>query len=139
MSGYPTCSAPNHPRANASLTTKSPWIYEHVLIAEAALGMLLPAGAEIHHVDNDRRNNAKSNLVVCQDKAYHKLLHVRTRIVRAGGNPNTDKICCDCHAVKPLTDFNVRRANKSTGRQSPCRDCAKVRDAAKRQRRMEAA
>jgi hypothetical protein len=26
--------------------------------------------------------------VICQDRAYHMLLHMRERIVRAGGDPN---------------------------------------------------
>lgn len=64
--------------------------------------------------------------------AYHKLLHYRTRVLKAGGNPNSDKMCCDCGVAKPLTEFNVMRANKSSGRQSVCRECGRRRDAARR-------
>jgi hypothetical protein len=102
-------------------------VYEHVLVAERALGKLLPASAHVHHVDDDGLNNANRNLVICQDAAYHKLLHVRTRVVKAGGNPNTEKFCPDCRQVKPVEAFNVRREHKSMGRQSICRDCQKVR------------
>lgn len=107
-------------------------VYLHVLIAETALGHPLPAGAEVHHVDEDRTNNKNANLVICQDKAYHKLLHVRMRIVRAGGNPNTDKLCGDCGRARPLIAFNIRRGNKSTGRQSACRGCQSIREKAGR-------
>ena len=31
------------------------------------------------HLDGNPRNNAPSNLVICQDKAYHMLLHARQR------------------------------------------------------------
>lgn len=67
----------------------------HIRIAETALGKPLPDGAEVHHVDGDRLNNDRSNLVVCQDNAYHKLLHIRTRALKACGNPNWRK-CTYC-------------------------------------------
>lgn len=111
VSGYLMTSRPEHPRA------KNGCVYDHVLIAEQALGRYLPEGVEVHHVDENERNNTKTNLVICQDRAYHKLLHVRSRLVRAGGNPNLEKLCCDCRAVKPLDDFNRMASNKSTGRQ----------------------
>ena len=84
-------SAPHHPKASASGC-----VYRHILVAEKALGRLLPKGAQVHHVDGNPRNNSNRNLVICQDMAYHKLLHYRTRVVKAGGNPNTDKFCGDC-------------------------------------------
>ena len=121
-------SALHHPKASASGC-----VYQHILVAERALGRLLPEGAQVHHVDGNPRNNVPSNLVICQDMAYHKLLHYRTRIVKAGGNPNTDKICCECRRVKPLTDFHAMRSNLSSGRQSICRECGNLRRARKRE------
>ncbi len=52
---------------------------EHIAIAERALGKPLPAGAVVHHVDEDKLNNEPSNLVVCPDQSYHKLIHARMR------------------------------------------------------------
>ena len=71
-SAYIRVRLPDHPRADS-------WGYvdEHVVVAERALGKHLPAGAVVHHVDVNRRNNAPTNLVICQDAAYHKLLHAR--------------------------------------------------------------
>ena len=63
----------------------------HIVIAETVIGKPLPKGAEVHHVDGDGYNNAHANLVICQDSAYHKLLHVRARVLKAGGDPNTHK------------------------------------------------
>ena len=62
--------------------------YEHVRIAENALGKKLPKGAHVHHVDGDETNNAPSNLVVCQDARYHNLLHYRQRAIDATGDAN---------------------------------------------------
>jgi hypothetical protein len=57
---------------------------KHVLIAEKAIGHELPCGAIVHHADGTKKNNANRNLVICPDKAYHNLLHMRMRSVAAG-------------------------------------------------------
>lgn len=66
--------------------------YEHVEVAERALGKPLPKGAIVHHVNGVKTDNCPENLVVCQDQAYHKLLHQRMRARDACGNPNWR--CC---------------------------------------------
>ena len=53
--------------------------FEHVLIAEKALGKPLPKGAQVHHLNERKGDNRNTNLVVCPDDAYHKLLHKRAR------------------------------------------------------------
>jgi hypothetical protein len=45
--------------------------------AELALGKPLPPGAEVHHADGSVADDAP--LVICQDRAYHMLLHKRMR------------------------------------------------------------
>lgn len=54
-------------------------IGEHVHIAEQALGKKLPTGAEVHHVNLLPWDNRPENLVVCPNRAYHKLLHKRMK------------------------------------------------------------
>ena len=91
----------------------------HVTIAEGALGHSLPVGAEVHHVDENKSNNRNSNLVICQDHAYHSLLHVRARVLRAGGDPNTQRICADCKrlvSIRLIVTLNQ------------CRNCKRMRD-----------
>lgn len=68
---------------------------EHIIVAEKALGRKLPKGAEVHHVDENRLNNVGSNLVICPDIAYHKLLHRRTNAINAGCPPHWRK-CMLC-------------------------------------------
>lgn len=98
---------------------------EHVLVAEQALGKLLPPQAVVHHVDGNHRHNVGSNLLICQDQAYHMLIHQRTRCRRLGGNPNTDKVCCVCQRPRPFEDF-WRRRNNADGRQNICKDCHRL-------------
>lgn len=96
--------------------------YRHVVVAERALGKELPEGAVVHHVDGDKFNNRNSNLVICQSQSYHAILHARTRVYMAGGDPDTQAVCSGCRALKALTDFH-RNSNKSTGRHDACKEC----------------
>lgn len=82
----------------------------HRVMAEKALGKSLPLGAEIHHVDKDI-DNPNARLVICQSPAYHRLLHLRTKILRSGGNPNTDSYCCRCKKPKHKSEFYMRKAS----------------------------
>lgn len=68
---------------------------EHVLLAERATGRRLPPSAQVHHLNEDPADNRPSNLVVCQDAAYHKLLHVRATALRACGHAGWRK-CWKC-------------------------------------------
>ena len=93
-------------------------IYRHR--AEAALGKPLPPGTQVHHADGSRNDDAP--LVICQDFAYHQLLHIRMRVVRAGGNPNTERICAHCKQLKPLAAF-TRDNTRPSGLQRICQPC----------------
>lgn len=69
--------------------------YEHIILAERAVGRALPKGVQVHHVDDNRSNNSPTNLVVCPDQMYHRLLHRRARAFDACGNANY-LICRHC-------------------------------------------
>lgn len=102
-SNYVRHYMPSHPRANTQ-----GYIYEHVFVVEQALGHCLPDGAEVHHVNERRRDNRNRNLVVCQDHAYHAFLHQRSRAYRACGNVDW-RPCVFCKEHAAVADMDVRR------------------------------
>ena len=81
--GYKLIYMPSHHRSD-----QRGYIREHILIAEKVLGKQLPPSAIIHHANRNRSNNKKSNLVICQDQAYHKLIHMRLMAYESCGNAN---------------------------------------------------
>lgn len=64
-------------------------------IAEKALGKALPSKSIVHHVDGNPTNDKPSNLVICPDQAYHKLLHSRQEALEATGDANAVR-CMYC-------------------------------------------
>jgi len=101
---------PKSPRAGKAL--------RHTLLAEKALGKPLPAGAEIHHVNNKRADNSPGNLVICQDRSYHRLLHQRTLALKASGQANWLK-CKYCGTYDDPKNMTVN-AQKHRGYHRSC-------------------
>jgi hypothetical protein len=87
----------------------------HRIRAEAALGRSLPVGVDVHH-------HSETQLVICQDRSYHMLLESRTRVLRAGGDPNSEAICSRCLLPLPFSAFSLNKAQRS-GRASVCKLC----------------
>lgn len=87
--GYVYLWIPGHPRSCKN------YVMEHLVVAEKALGKPLPPKAEVHHIDLKRDHNENNNLVVCQDSAYHKLIHKRTKARAACGHADWDH-CAYC-------------------------------------------
>lgn len=111
--GYVLVAAPGHPRAHLG------YAYEHVLVAERALGHALPPGAQVHHVNENPADNRPSNLVICQDNAYHALLHCRARALAACGNPDGRK-CTYCGAWDDPGAMTVLRTRPQVAYHTAC-------------------
>lgn len=94
----------------------------HRAVAERALGKPLDGRHPVHHHDENRSNNANSNLVICENHAYHKLLHARARIVRMGGDPNIEQHCWGCKRLLPFSEFH-KDQKQPLGHQKGCKGC----------------
>lgn len=89
-SGSGWVNADGYVRRKQNSVTK----FEHVAIAERALGRPLPNGVVVHHANENRRDNRPENLVICT-LTYHALIHKRMRALAACGNANWLK-CPHC-------------------------------------------
>ena len=112
--GYRMVYAPLHPRATS---TRKPYVYEHVLLAEYALRRALPPQAEVHHVNKIRDDNTAGNLVLCENRGYHRLLHMRTEALQHTGCV-TARRCSHCKQWE--VDLNTGSINSRTFRHKAC-------------------
>lgn len=99
--GYIKVYMPRHPTA-----FKDGYVFQHTLIAEKALGHFLPKKACIHHVNENRADNRSANLVICEDRAYHNLLHRRAYALQACGDANS-RHCWVCDQWFSPDDLDI--------------------------------
>ena len=98
------------------LYTPDGYVWEHIIVCEKALGKPLPPNAMPHHVNENRSDNRNENLVICQDKSYHNLLHRRMRALKACGHANWLK----CGYCKQYDDpKNLRLIPKFSSQHHP--------------------
>jgi hypothetical protein len=119
-SGYVSIYMPDHPRADMR-----GYVREHVLLCEKALGKPLPPYSEPHHVDLSRDNNHPSNLVLCQNRRYHMMLHIRTKALHECGNADWRR-CSICKQYDDQNNLIYRKRNPRYGDSWHHNECRKI-------------
>lgn len=110
-------------------------ITEHVAICQTVLGKKLPAGCRVHHVDNNPRNNEKTNLVVCPSEVYHRLIHQRTDAINACGNPAWRK-CTICKKYDAIENMRIKSGTMGTYIHRACHSTQCCESASRRRKKL---
>ena len=97
--GYVILYNPEHKRAMSN-----GYVREHIVLAEKAFGMELPVNTEIHHY-GDVSDNSK--LVICEDRKYHRLLHIRQQALETCGDVNKRR-CTYCQEYDFVENLYVK-------------------------------
>ncbi len=108
---------PKHPKAN------SKGLYPlHRVRMENKLGRLLKEGEDVHHVDEDKKNNAPSNLEV-KTKSEHGKEHNKPL-------PLVKCVCPVCDKKFKITGYalRLRKGRNKSGKIFCSRKCGGVRD-----------
>lgn len=102
--GYVLIKAPDHHRADSR-----GYVYEHMLVAEQAIGRPLRPGEQVHHRNHIKTDNRPENLEVKASHAHHAFEHRKRTDLRMPDEPNPRIACeCGCGTTFPRYDATNR-------------------------------
>ena len=79
ISGYKYIYSPEHPNK-----TNHGYVAEHRLVAEQIIGRYLRADEEIHHINFNKIDNSKENILILSSSEHQKL-HSKIKCVKERG------------------------------------------------------
>ena len=83
--------------------SKKGFVFEHRLEVEQKIGRYLKPKEAVHHHYN---KDGSATLVLCPDKTYHSLLHIREEALRYCGHANWRK-CTYCKQYDDLKNLII--------------------------------
>ena len=104
------------------------YVFAHWKVVYDLLGDIASPqkGHQIHHVDGNPKNNEPSNLVVCQDNAYHALLHARAKAFYGCGDVNKRQ-CYICKEFDEPENMIQRKNGKGSYWHKECERIQRAR------------
>lgn len=112
MNGYIAVYMPEHKRA-----FNNGCVYEHILVAENMLGRELKQDECVHHIDKNRTNNDKSNLMVFSNSQSHIMYHAGVQAVMLEDGSyicNGENDFSYCYNNRTAKDINDGKIDKGS-------------------------
>ena len=91
-----------------NLAERNGVVGQHILIAEKALGKRLPGAIEVHHFNGKRADNRNENLVICPNRTYHRLLHIRHKALEKSGHADW-RMCLYCREYDDTKNLFIEK------------------------------
>lgn len=101
-------------------------IHLHRWIIERVLGRKLKPKEIVHHINYNKLDNRKCNLLVCPNQAYHRLIHARTDYINKGVHPETHHFCSTHQEFLPK-DLFPKNKNEWNGVNHNCKSCSNTK------------
>lgn len=89
--GYHKFLIRGHHRANSKGYVKT-----SILIAEDMIAERLPEKAVVHHINRNKLDNRRENLMICKDNAEHMMIHANQDALALYGDESM-RACGYCH------------------------------------------
>jgi hypothetical protein len=115
--GYVLVYFPEHPKSHNG------YIYQHIMVVEKLLGRYLYPEERVHHIDGDRGNNKKSNLLLCSCDSQHKRIHHGWKM----RDNKWFKKCFGCKKLLEVENNFHKRGNKNKTPINLCKKCSNLK------------